>query len=671
MRTQKQIKSKLGYKKKTIKIRLAIALCLVSLFTGVCLAAVNTIMHYKTAKQGMETSVVTAASAYSKSIENKIEVYKSKVETMAADTRITLPSTAAEIDDVRKQELDAVRADLIKESGFLDVSFATADAHPYDTLDVDVSTRTYYAAAMAGETYISSPLVRKTDSAIVLYISKKVNNGIGDGVVFANLSNDIFSQIIKDVSIGEKGYGFMIDNSGTIIAHKDNSKVEAFTNYIALAEEDPSYSDLANLMTKMLDNQTGEVEIPFEGSEKYIAFVPVGNTDGWVLAVVADKGELMETYKGGIILSIVAAVVILLLSVLYAFNFANSLGRPIDRITGDAEKIADGDLNIEYDAQAEKELSESGEEIFRLWKAFSRLIQNTRDQAFAAEKVAAGDLTTDVDIRCENDILGKNLSDLISKMHSVISGIAMASDEVEAGAKNISDSSTALSQGAAEQASSIEELTASLEEIAAQAKKNADNAFQAKEHSEVGKLNAAQGNVKIQNMLNAMEEINESSGNIQKIIKVIEDIAFQTNILALNAAVEAARAGEAGKGFAVVADEVRNLAQKSGAAASETTLLLEGTIKKVEDGAEIAKNTAEAFAVILDSVEKTDEFMKLIFDASNEQSMAIEQINESVSQVSRVVQSNAASSEECAAASEELSSQAALLKEMVFKFKLQ
>jgi len=654
-------KSKSKLRTKTIRARTATTICFISLFTCVCLAAINTFMHYKTATQGMNTNVVTSANAYSKSIENKIEVYKAKVEAMATDIRIT-PTTT-------KEELDAIRADLIKESGFLDVSFATADGHPYDTLNVDITERDYYKAAMSGETYISSPLVRKTDSSIVLYISTKVNNGTGyDGIIFANLSNDVFSQIIQDVSIGEKGYGFIIDKTGTIVAHADNSKVESFTNYISLANDDSSYSDLGNLMTEMLNNQTGIAEVPFEGAEKYIAYLPVGNTDGWVLGVVADKNEMMETYNGGIMLSIIATAIILLISFSYALFFANSIGRPIKRISSEAEKIADGDLNIEFDE--EEDFSKCGDEILKLWRSFDRLVQNTKEQALAAEKVASGDLTAEVNIRCENDVLGKNLSELISKLHDVISNIAKASDEVETGSKHISDSSMDLSIGATKQASAIEELTASLEEIATQAKLNANYAYQAKEQSEITKANAEQGNKKIQNTLEAMEEINKSSGNIHKIIKVIEDIAFQTNILALNAAVEAARAGAAGKGFAVVAEEVRNLAQKSGAAASETTNLIESTIKKVEDGVKLAKETAEAFAVIMDEVDKSTEFMNQIAVASNEQAAGIDQINNGISQVSQVVQSNAATSEECAASSEKLSSQAALLREMVWNFKL-
>jgi len=287
-------------------------------------------------------------------------------------------------------------------------------------------------------------------------------------------------------------------------------------------------------------------------------------------------------------------------------------------------------------------------------------------------QMAGGDLDLSItaDYRGNFIEIKNSLNNIIETMSQVMGEIGEAADQVASGSMQVSDGSQALSQGSTEQASSIEELTASIAEIASQTRQNAVNANQASELAKEARNNAEKGNHQMQGMLNSMVEINASSANISKIIKVIDDIAFQTNILALNAAVEAARAGQHGKGFAVVAEEVRNLAARSADAAKETTGLIEGSIDKVQNGTKIANETAEALTEIVSGVEKAAAIVENIATASNEQASGIAQINKGVEQVSMVVQNNSATAEQSAAASEELSSQAELLKQMVGQFKI-
>lgn len=372
----------------------------------------------------------------------------------------------------------------------------------------------------------------------------------------------------------------------------------------------------------------------------------------------ANKG-----YTRTSLILIISMVISVVASIAISFAIMRSIVKPINNLIEVADELALGNVNVNVE-------SSSKDEIGKLMESFEKMIKNIRKQALAAQSIADGDLTIDVDVSSENDLLGIKLAEMVANNNEILTNISDASEQVAAGSSQISDSSIALSQGATEQASSIEELTASLEEISSQTNINAQNANQANQLAENAKDDAIQGNNQMKEMLKAMEEINKSSANISKIIRVIDDIAFQTNILALNAAVEAARAGQHGKGFAVVAEEVRNLAARSASAAKETTDMIENSIKKSEDGTKIAKNTAQALDKIVNEIEKVASLVNDITVASNEQASGLDQINIGIMQVSQVVQSNSATSEESAAASEELSGQAQMLREMVGKYKL-
>ncbi|MBW4841229.1 MAG: MCP four helix bundle domain-containing protein, partial [Paenibacillaceae bacterium] len=303
----------------------------------------------------------------------------------------------------------------------------------------------------------------------------------------------------------------------------------------------------------------------------------------------------------------------------------------------------------------------------------SRMISKPVTQLMtAAEKIADGNL--DVEIvnvhRDEIGVLATSFRKMTDNLNDVMTHIQAASEQVASGSKQVSDVSISLSQGATEQASSIQQLSASIEEIASQTKLNADNAALASQLAEQTRNNATMGSEQMNEMLKAMDGINTASDSISRIIKVIDEIAFQTNILALNAAVEAARAGQHGKGFAVVAEEVRNLAARSANAAKETTGMIENSVRKVEGGTKIANDTATALKAIVCDVEKVANLVGDIATASGEQSTGVNQINQGILQVSQVIQANSATSEEGAAASEELSSQADLLREQVERFNL-
>jgi len=323
--------------------------------------------------------------------------------------------------------------------------------------------------------------------------------------------------------------------------------------------------------------------------------------------------------------SIIIVVVLLAVSVVIAavlgLYISRGISRPINKVVDAAGRLAKGDMDISFDTRY-------NDETGKLIEAFEQLVESTEEQAHIVELIADGDLTVEVPVRSEKDLLGLKLSQMVENLNELMANITIAADQVASGAQQISNSSAALSRGATEQASSIEELSASMEEVSSNTDTNAENAAQADELAAETKGYALTGNEHMKDMLVAMDEITQASNNINKIIKVIDDIAFQTNILALNAAVEAARAGQHGKGFAVVAEEVRNLAGRSADAVKETTNLIADSIKKSEAGAKIANETAEALDKIVKGVEAVSNLIGDIKRASVEQAGAITQIKE-------------------------------------------
>lgn len=379
------------------------------------------------------------------------------------------------------------------------------------------------------------------------------------------------------------------------------------------------------------------------------------NTAMRKLKQAEDTEAYIESY---LVFSAILIVVSILVIVIYAYFVIRTIRVSVSQLSTAAKDIALGKVDI-------KLIKHNNDEFGGLVDEYTKVIENIKYQADIAEEVSNGNLTVQVTPKSSDDLLGNSLKKLVDdNLHAMIN-INDAASQVTVGASQVADASQSLAQGSTEQASAIQQITASIDEIADKTRQNAEQANSAAELVVQAISDVKMGNKQMQDMMEAMKDINKSSESISKIIKVIDDIAFQTNILALNAAVEAARAGEAGKGFAVVAEEVRSLAAKSAAAAAETAELIEDSIVRVGAGSKIADDTAKALDIITDVVEKSEVIINGIAESSNYQTTAVVQIEQAISQVSQVVQTNSATSEECAAASEELSNQATRMRDLL------
>lgn len=443
------------------------------------------------------------------------------------------------------------------------------------------------------------------------------------GVLCAYILLDTFNEIAGGISIGNSGYAWIADSTGLIFAHPN----EDFRGQLnTLKSESSGFVGLDKIGDRMVSGERGMGEYEKENSKAIAIYSPIPNSPNWSIAYSLFEKELMAPINNLILIIVILVIAGILINGGVTYFISARTVKPIKATADCARALAAGDLTVQMD---EKKLTK--DEVGSLARAMNKTMES---------------------------------------LNSVLSDINTAAGQVASGTSQVSDGSQEIAQGANEQASAIEELTATVTQIAQQTRQNALNADKANEMSLETKNSAVAGNEQMKALLTAMNEINESSANISKIIKVIDDIAFQTNILALNAAVEAARAGEHGKGFAVVAEEVRSLAAKSAGAAKETADLIESSIKKTETGTHLADETAKALDDIVQGIEKSVQLVGDIAIASNEQASAIVQINTSTDQMSKVVQSNSATSEQAAAAAEELSGQSEILKTLVKQFKL-
>ena len=653
---------------KSIRTKITLCLMVTVLATQLVVGASSITLNYNstitTVDQMMSQTAVLAAER----IEQELTAYKNvAVDTgcipQLLDEEVPLDEKRSIIDE-RVSMHDFQRGNIVGADGI-----SIFDGNDY-------SDREYVRQAMQGNVYVSEPLISKVTGELSIMVAAPIYEGGIQGssiigVVYFVPPETFLNDIVTSIKVSENSRAYMINNTGYTIA---DTTLETITvqNIEEEAKSESSLKELAAIHASMREGKNDFGSYKSGKDKMFAAYAPVNGTDGWSLAVVAPQLDYLSSTYFDIIINLVMMVFAILLSIIVALKLANSIGNPMKACAERMRLLVEGDLETPVPEAVNED--ETGILMASTADLVAGLSAIIHDIDFLLHEMANQNL--DIHSQNREAYVGDFQSILISmrmlklELSDTLLQINTSADQVSNASSQVSSSAQNLSQGSVEQASSVQELAARISEISNQAKHTASGALDVRRQTHSVGEGVSACNHQMQELMSAMERIHSSSDEIGKIIKTIEDIAFQTNILALNAAVEAARAGEAGKGFAVVADEVRNLASKSAEASKNTSVLISHSAEAVQTGNEIAEHTANTLQKVVGSIDTMIESIDQIASVSNEQSDAILQVNEGISQITSVVQSNSATAEQSAAASEELSAEAGNLKQLVEQFTL-
>ena len=650
---------------KSIRKKITVCLMATVLIALVLVGSVSITLNYRstiaTVDQLMSETAVLAAER----IEQELTAYKN----VAMDTgRITqLANTFTPLEDKR-----AIIDERIQLHGFQRGNVIGADGISIFDGN-DYSDREYVQQAMQGNVYVSEPLVSKITGELSIMVAAPLYSGQGKiaGVVYFVPPETFLNNIVSSIKLGENSRAYMINKNGDTIADITLDTITT-QNIEQEAQSDKSLKSRAALHEAMRRGENGFCTIQAEDVPLFLAYAPVGGTDGWSVAVASPKINFLADTYVGIAINIAVIVASILASIVVAVKLSGNISIPMRACAERMKLLVEGDLESPVpQATGEDETAELTRSTAEMVKGLNTIIN---DIDYLLNEMANQNF--DIQSSHRDAYVGRyqkilqsmrtlkvSLSNTIRQIDSSAGQVSSASSQVSVGAQT-------LSQGSMEQASAVEELAATITDISASAQKTVTAVEEAGQYVNQagGQLGVSMEYVKDLN--SAMEKISVSSQEISKIIAAIEDIAFQTNILALNAAVEAARVGAAGKGFAVVADEVRNLASKSDEAAKATKGLIENSIAAVNEGTQAAAQVTEALEQTSISAGHVTSKMSEMVEAVESQTAAIAQVTEGVDQISAVVQTNSATAQESAAASEELSAEASSLKQLVGRFTL-
>ena len=649
-----------------IKFRIsAMIIGIVVLLLGILTITSNSFAN-KSTISALEKSTLVTAEVSAHMVYDMISTLKSQLEGIASNPYLSDPSVSSLIRD------NLIMKDKDK------ISYIRANEVPLDGKGewYTVTNEEMLSAIRNGETYITSPLYNDNGELIIqfavpIYDTYKLKDNtsynikVQGGLVF-DFDAAILTGLTQNVKVGENGSSYILDSKGVTIASSKNfDLVKNMVNTSLNASADK------NIVTTELDMVKGNIgftEYKLGSDTNYLAYAPIGDL-GWSMAIDVASKDFTGELNHSKIYSFIITIIGIIFASIISFWYANKISRPIGKMADASKCMAEGYFDVFVDVK-------SSDEIGILSEAFILSLQNIKAVVNDMTRVMKSLEDKNFNTYTEAVYVG-GFEDIEKSIHKVRDTVSTALKEIQEignqvsfGAEQVAASSQVLAQGATEQASAITELSETVNDIYEQVKSNTEYAEQAANKASKAGFVVEESNKQMNELMEAMENITAKSNEISKIVKTIDDIAFQTNILALNAAVEAARAGTAGKGFAVVADEVRNLAAKSAEAANNTTKLIGETTDAISGGKAIAERTAKSLEDVVSATDEVVSLVNEISNASSSQSIAISQITLGVEQISGVVQTNSATAEESAASAEELNAHSRVLDELIKKFKV-
>ncbi len=565
-------------------------------------------------------------------------------------------------------ELVPVRDEIASRNGF--IYTGKMDADGLSSTGYSYAEEEYFQQCKENMKPYISDIMNDGQRMIFLLEVPIIIDGRFEGVVYGGINADFLSDIVVNLSMGNDGVAYILDNKGNVIGHRERSVVESGSNMIEAAKTDAGVADVAAVNQRMIQGETGFGAYTFYGDNKFVGFAPIDGNQEWSIAIETSQREFKSTLDRSILLTILVVFLVVLATFPVAVLVGRSISGPIRACVLRLEKLAEGDLHTASPVVRSRD--ETAELTKALDTTLHRLNDVVQDVSHHLGKMGQGDFRENITRTYWGDFVAieKSMKAIHGSLKDTLLQISQSAETVASSAGQVSTGAQSLSQGATEQASAIHELSSTVTGIAQNARQTAAAAEEAGLFANQADAQLGISVDYVRELNSAMEKISNSSAEISKIISTIESIAFQTNILALNASVEAARAGSAGKGFAVVSSEVRSLASESDEAAKATKELIESSIATVMEGSQVVSRVTESLNKANSIAQNVSVKMNVVVEAVESQTEAISQVTDGINQISSVVQDTSSTSVESAATSQELSKQSLLMNNLVRKFRL-